>query len=68
MPIFEYSCPNCGIFECIRFRSEGDLEECPRCHEAIEKILSVPSQPIFKGNGFYKTDYCSKPDAPKNGE
>jgi len=58
MPIYEYNCPKCGVFECIRSYSDDELKSCPRCNSDIEKILSIPSQPIFRGNGFYKTDYC----------
>lgn len=63
MPIYEYQCPECGVFEVIQKFSDKALELCPRCKEqgkenAVQKALSAAAFHL-KGGGWYKTDYAS---------
>ena len=58
MPLYEYRCPNGHEFEKF-FRSIGSAAseaECPTCGKLGERVLS-PAGLVFKGSGFYITDY-----------
>lgn len=57
MPIYDYVCNTCGEFEVIHKMDEV-LEACEKCgSKDIEKKISPPKGLIFKGSGFYATDY-----------
>ncbi len=56
MPIYEYRCPVCGVFEAVQPMSADDLQECPECGCRIKKLVGRPAV-IFNGSGFYSTDY-----------
>lgn len=59
MPLYEYSCPQCGRFELIRKFSDRPLKACPTCGKAVQKLPSAPAIQ-FKGTGWYITDYSRK--------
>jgi len=61
MPLFEYACNNCNAtFTTIHF-SDEKAECCPDCGSTdIAKQVSLPGRPVFKGPGFYETDYKQK--------
>jgi len=40
--------------------SAQPLTECPKCKGTLKRIIGTGSGPIFKGSGFYQTDYKSK--------
>jgi putative FmdB family regulatory protein len=64
MPLYEYQCKKCGHrFERIQSFSAEDVKECPVCHGEVERLISTPARPHFKGSGFYSTDYGAKPAA-----
>jgi putative FmdB family regulatory protein len=64
MPLYEYQCKKCGHrFERIQSFSAPDEKECPVCHGEVERLISTPARPHFKGSGFYSTDYAAKPAA-----
>ena len=57
MPIYGYRCANCGHqFEIQQRMSDEPLKACPKCQGKLNKIL-YPTGVIFKGSGFYSTDY-----------
>ena len=57
LPIYEYECPRCAFqFELRRSFSENNLVSCPQCGCDTQRIFS-PVPIIFKGTGFYSTDY-----------
>lgn len=57
MPVYEYECEDCGIFEIKQSIKEDSLINCPKCHKnGLKRILSICSS-HFKGDGFYSTDY-----------
>lgn len=66
MPIYEYHCKKCDkkfdSYKTEFLSSEDDKgAECPKCKEMGERIpISETSQPIFKGSGFFATDYKNK--------
>lgn len=62
MPTYEYKCTECGEeFEEFQWMSEPLLTECPKCHkETLYRKISGGGGLLFKGDGFYETDYRSK--------
>ncbi len=61
MPTYEYQCGNCGHqFEKIQKISDPSRVECPRCENIAERLISGGAGLLFKGSGFYATDYRSK--------
>ena len=68
MPTYEYRCPKGHHFELIQKMSEQPLAECPDCGAESERQISVGAGFLFKGDGFYTTDYRTdayKKDASK---
>ncbi|MCY4487983.1 MAG: zinc ribbon domain-containing protein [Deltaproteobacteria bacterium] len=56
MPIYEYKCSECGVFEVTQRITEDPLEECPTCQGEVKKLISNTSFQL-KGSGWYITDY-----------
>ena len=67
MPTYEYSCPKCGGFEKYQNMSDAALDKCPTCDGPVERLIGAGAGMIFKGSGFYQTDYkkTSAPPAAK---
>jgi putative FmdB family regulatory protein len=60
MPTYEYRCPACQHeFEKLQKMSEEPVAACPECGAAAERLLSGGAGLLFKGSGFYITDYRS---------
>jgi putative FmdB family regulatory protein len=60
MPTYEYRCPACQHeFEKLQKMSEEPVATCPECGAAAERLLSGGAGLLFKGSGFYITDYRS---------
>ncbi|HSJ12925.1 MAG TPA: FmdB family zinc ribbon protein [Longimicrobiales bacterium] len=59
MPTYEYRCENAHAFEQFQRISDPPLEVCPQCGAPAERILSGGAGLLFKGSGFYITDYRS---------
>ena len=59
MPTYEYECTKCGHrFEEFQKLSDPPVKSCPRCRKRrVRKLISRPSGFIFKGAGFYATEY-----------
>jgi putative FmdB family regulatory protein len=58
MPTYDYECRKCGHrFEFFQKMSEEPLKACPRCKGSLHKMIGSGSGLIFKGSGFYATDY-----------
>ncbi|MCX7624903.1 MAG: hypothetical protein N2Z21_01605 [Candidatus Sumerlaeaceae bacterium] len=58
MPTYEYECEACGErFEYFQRISETPKTTCERCGGRLERLVSAGSGLIFKGSGFYITDY-----------
>jgi putative FmdB family regulatory protein len=59
MPIYEYECEQCGVrFEKTQRFTDTTLTECPECNGHVHRVMQ-PVGVIFKGSGFYVTDYRS---------
>jgi len=60
MPTYEYECLKCQYhFERFQGMTEKPLSRCPTCRGKIRRLVSGGSGIIFKGSGFYSTDYRS---------
>jgi len=58
MPTYEYRCPSCGTeFEQFQKMSEPPVYPCPSCGAEAERRMSAGAGLLFKGSGFYITDY-----------
>lgn len=61
MPNYDYKCTHCGYqFEAFQQMSDRHLTKCPKCHKKVKRLISSGSGIIFKGSGFYATDYRKK--------
>lgn len=59
MPIYEYECDRCQHrFEVMQKFSDRPLKKCEKCGGPVHKLLSAPGL-VFKGTGWYVTDYAS---------
>ncbi|HXQ27735.1 MAG TPA: zinc ribbon domain-containing protein [Gemmatimonadales bacterium] len=58
MPTYEYRCPNGHVFEKFSPRmTAGRPLRCPTCGKMAERVISGGGAIVFKGSGFYATDY-----------
>ena len=58
MPIYEYVCTTCGAhFECRQGFNDSPVQICPQGHHTVRRVFSPPAI-VFKGSGFYTTDYA----------
>jgi len=65
MPTYEYHCAACDrTVEIFQSMTADPVEICPNCGEkALHRLISGGTGIIFKGHGFYCTDYKSSPSA-----
>ena len=58
MPTYEYKCDECGhYFEKFQGIADEPVKTCPSCEGKVTRLLSGGAGIIFKGSGFYQTDY-----------
>jgi putative FmdB family regulatory protein len=58
MPTYEYECQKCGHqFEVFQSIKEAPKKTCPECKGRVKRLLGTGAGIIFKGSGFYSTDY-----------
>lgn len=58
MPTYEYQCRKCGHqFEQFQSITAVPLKTCPQCKGRVARLLTAGGGIIFKGSGFYHTDY-----------
>lgn len=61
MPTYDYECTKCGHrFEAFQSMSDKPLTKCPECRGKVKRLIGAGAGLIFKGSGFYITDYRSK--------
>ncbi len=70
MPTYDYECDNCGhTFELFQGINEAHKKKCPECKKMkLRRLFGTGAALLFKGSGFYETDYRSdsyKSDAKK---
>lgn len=69
MPTYDYQCQQCGHqFEVFQSMNDDRLTDCPKddCDGSVKRLIGTGAGIIFKGSGFYETDYRS--DSYKKGE
>ena len=65
MPTYEYKCKQCEHrFEVMQRITEDALTECPECNGEIRRVL-FPAGVVFKGSGWYVTDYRNSGEKAK---
>lgn len=75
MPTYEYRCKKGHVFERLQTMNEAPLKRCDKCKGPVERLIGGGAGLIFKGTGFYSTDYKkssaakspSKPDSSAKG-
>lgn len=61
MPTYDYKCLNCDFkFEHFQTMTDQPVKECPKCGGKAKRLISGGTGLIFKGSGFYITDYKNK--------
>jgi putative FmdB family regulatory protein len=62
MPTYDYKCKNCShVFEHFQSMKDAPLRKCPKCGKiALERLIGTGAAVLFKGSGFYQTDYRSE--------
>ncbi|RKY60280.1 MAG: zinc ribbon domain-containing protein [Candidatus Latescibacterota bacterium] len=61
MPTYEYQCKRCGYrFEVFQSITAEPLSTCPKCGGPIKRLIGIGGGFLFKGSGFYITDYRSE--------
>jgi putative FmdB family regulatory protein len=67
MPTYEYKCDKCDhLFEVYQSMKDDKLTKCPECgKKSLRRLIGTGSGLIFKGSGFYLTDYKNKPSEKK---
>ncbi len=70
MPNYDYECSACGhTFEEFQTMTDKKLTKCPKCgKQKLARLIGGGSGMIFKGTGFYQTDYKNKPSSPAKPE
>ena len=67
MPTYDYICNKCGhTFELFQSMTETPRKTCPVCKRVVRRLVSGGSGLIFKGSGFYLTDYKNDKKPPKD--
>lgn len=60
MPTYEYECTKCAHqFEKFQSMKDEPLKRCPKCRCKVRRLIGTGAGIIFKGSGFYQTDYRS---------
>lgn len=68
MPIYEYLCEGCAYkFEVKQSMKDDPIATCERCGKPVQRLISSPAI-MFKGSGWYITDYSDKMKPPTDGE
>jgi putative FmdB family regulatory protein len=69
MPTYEYECPKCGTrFERFQRITAPPALPCPKCGATAKRLISGGHGIVFKGSGFYETDYKQPGEKAKHEE
>ena len=69
MPTYDYVCDDCGHeFDYFQTMSADPLKTCPECGEdSLRRLIGGGAGLVFKGSGYYLTDYVRKGNSKDNG-
>ena len=60
MPTYDYECTKCGhAFEVFQSIMDAPRKRCPQCRGKVNRLIGGGAGLLFKGSGFYQTDYRS---------
>ncbi len=64
MPTYEYACQSCQkVFDVFQSMRDAPLTACPNCGKpGVKRLIGRGAGIIFKGSGFYETDYKRQPE------
>ncbi len=65
MPTYDFKCPEGHEFEEFQSMNEEPKSVCPKCGKDAPRIFGAGSSLVFKGTGFYITDYKKPASEPK---
>ena len=66
MPTYDYKCLECDYtFEYFQKITDEPIKVCPECKGKVKRMIGPGAGPIFKGSGFYQTDYKTPPEKSK---
>ena len=71
MPTYEYECEECkNYFEEFQSLRAKPISKCPKCGGKVSRLISKGAALIFKGHGFYITDYVKNksPEVSQSGD
>jgi putative FmdB family regulatory protein len=70
MPTYDYECKACGhTFDELQSFNDAPLTKCPKCKKnKLERLFGGGGAIIFKGSGFYETDYRRPPEKKADGD
>jgi putative FmdB family regulatory protein len=68
MPTYEYQCPDGHVFEKFQKMTDKPRAKCPVCAKAATRKISGGAGLVFKGTGFYITDYGKDGKGPRKPE
>ena len=70
MPTYEYACRACNqVFEVFQSMRDAPLSKCPNCGQpGVKRLIGRGAGVIFKGSGFYETDYKRAPSKKEGAE
>ena len=68
MPTYEYECPEGHQFEKFQKMTDKPRAKCPTCGKAATRKISGGAALVFKGTGFYITDYGKDGKGPRKAE
>ena len=60
MPTYDYECSRCGRFEKYQSIKAAPIKRCPTCGRRVRRLIGRGAGVLFKGSGFYETDYRSE--------
>jgi len=67
MPTYDYICTDCNYkFEHFQSMSDEPIRICPKCGGRVRRLISGGTGLIFKGSGYYLTDYKNKLNTKKD--
>jgi len=69
MPTYDYKCKECeNEFEKFQQMTDKLVRKCPKCGGKVQRLIGKGAGVVFKGTGFYETDYKKNPVSSKPSE